>query len=245
MRHGVMIGLLLSAACGPSREDLVKKHGAQARQRLELLKRVLDNCRSRSALEMNDAPEALAGVTLADGDAPPIGNARSIWLDANDRLEQYLVPLNWSYSERDRWWRRTAEAMGPAPPSYAKNDLKRLKSAFEELEAVEYILVIKTVEYNKPTYDIGRSVAPYTLGSMVGEAHLYRLQDGTRIGGLKFRAQDRVIGSGIYDFTLTSDQPSVNLRSLEDRLYGEIHKAAQAHWGARVRGVRSPYPLPE
>ena len=85
------------------------------------------------------------------------------------------------------------------------------------------MLVIKTRSYEPP-----RALRDnfFSLGLFEGEAHLYDLATGQRLGATLFTAQGRAIDFGFgIDFTL---EPDTAVRTLTDRLYDSIHESAAA-----------------
>lgn len=244
----IVTTLALLGGCGPSLEDVVAPHADEARAQLEKLETVLDHCRALEPIE-EDAPPKVEGVVFADSHERPHGNARVIWLDAYDGKEDYAEPIESGYTRDANWWHQTAAALSSEPPAFTDGELERLGEQFEYLNETEYVLIVKTREYEAPKVTEEppfESEDPfYNLGAMAGEAHLYRLRDGEHLGAVQFAAYGQQIGVGMLDLGITSDDPAANITSLKQRLFGDIHDFAQATLAKRAEGVDSVFELEE
>lgn len=240
--------LAVLPACGPSLEDVVAPHAAEARAQLDRLKVVLDHCRALEPIE-KDAPPEVEGVVFADSYERLHGNARVLWLDAYDGKEDYAAAIESGYADEANWWHRTAAALSDAPPAFTEGEMERLNDEFAYLNETEYVLVVKTREYKAPQLSenpLYESDEPfYDLGAMSGEAHLYRLSDGEHLGAVLFTAYGQVLGAGMFDVGLLSEDPEENIISLKKRLFGDIHDFAQATLAKRADGIDSVFELKE
>jgi len=104
-------------------QDVIDKHGTEARQQLSRLVKILDHCRSLKPLEQEELPENLPGVVFVDRLGQPKGNARTIQLSAYDK-PSILAEINWSYRARDNWWWPTSRALSNKPPPFSRQELK-------------------------------------------------------------------------------------------------------------------------
>jgi hypothetical protein len=231
---------VLVTGCGPSLKDVLAEHGPATRGQSAALTKVLENCQALAPLKQDTLPAKLQDVVFAHHHDRPGGNARTIWLEAKREPEKYLEPLDWSYLQRDDWWRTTAQALSDDPPSFSKKEIKALQKAFDALAGTKYVLVIKTIEYKAPRHLGGDR---FFIGAMRGEAHLYRLADGEYLGGMTFEAFGQVIGYAGVDFTLDPKNPEASVRVLAARLYDNIHEYAEANLASRVAGVDSLYEI--
>jgi hypothetical protein len=231
-----------AAGCGPSAKDVIAERGPAARTQLAALTQVLDDCQALAPLDQDAVPAKVEGVVFADHNDRPDGNARTIWLQAQREPDKYLDPLDWSYRERDDWWRTTSQALSAQPPPFTeKHDVEKLKKAFDALAGTKYVLVIKTLEYKAPHW----TTSPlYDAGSLRGEAHLYRLADGERLGGILFTAVGYT-GVGGIGLGIDPRKPEAAVRSLTESLYANIQEFAEARLASRVAGVDSLYEIKE
>ncbi|MEZ6235378.1 MAG: hypothetical protein R3B68_14425 [Phycisphaerales bacterium] len=231
------------AGCTRTTEDVTSQHRDAAQGQLARLAAVVENARSAASVTEATGFEGVAGVAFDDHDtdAPP-GNARVLWLTAFDDPGEHVDPRHWSYAEHAGWWRQTAQALDGSLPENLAALPNRVERRFEELEAAEYVLVIRTEHLTEPAHSSG---SLFSLGAFAGDALLYRVENAELLGSFPVDAFGYSIGFGGMDMTLDPSNPERAVENLKDRLFGCIHQTAMARLNELADGVASPFVLAE
>lgn len=176
----MLLGVAI-AGCGPNMEEAIATHGAKVEQKLATVARVGAMVPTTPLLE-RDAVEGSPGLVLQGIDAKPGGNAAVIYVeDFRELTELGLVYARMDHSalvptcaalvrtQREPW---SAEQPDRAPSTgFGYSASKK----FEACEALDYLLVVRTLAFAKP------AVLPRT--STWSECHSRPTDAGTSDGG--------------------------------------------------------------
>jgi hypothetical protein len=182
------LGLLavpLIGGCGPSHQDVIKRHGPVAQQKLDNLEAIVAQVRGLPWLE-RDTLQCPEKVSFADkvGAAAP-RNAQVLDVAHYEKRPQkaddfYAV----SY---DRWYAWPEMGLRGEGPVLKTIRARELDKAFADLAKVRYVLVVRHKELVKPTvYHASEGGAHFQKGTITAEAHLFELDTKKHLGGFTF-----------------------------------------------------------